>query len=66
LKNRLGEEGTEATAATAAHFFTRGIALKPPPVPTVRADHPFLFAILDRYSDSILFFGRMSDPTKKN
>jgi serpin B len=62
----VNEEGTEAAAASAVVFRMRGRVSKPPPVPTVRADHPFLFAILDRYSDSILFFGRMSDPTKEN
>ena len=60
----VNEEGTEATAATLA-VFLRGMPDRdPPPVPIFRADHPFLFAIRDRYSDSILFFGRMSDPTK--
>ena len=62
----VNEKGTEAAAVTAARFVTRSRERTPPPVPIVRADHPFLFAIVDRYSDSILFFGRMADPTKES
>lgn len=62
----VNEEGTEAAAATAV--MTRsGLALaRNPPVPVFRADHPFLFAILDRRSGAILFLGRLSDPTREN
>jgi serine protease inhibitor len=35
---------------------------KPPPV--FRADHPFLFAIVDAGSAAILFLGRLVDPTR--
>ncbi|MGO9113559.1 MAG: serpin family protein [Thermoguttaceae bacterium] len=28
-----------------------------------RADHPFVFAIVDRREDSILFHGQATDPT---
>jgi len=59
------EEGTEAAAATAAVFERLGSALsppKPPPIPIFRADHPFLFAIRDRKTGTILFLGRMADP----
>ena len=59
------EEGTEAAAATAATMLA-GACLgpsRPPKVPVFRADHPFLFAIRDRKSGSILFLGRVSDPT---
>jgi serpin B len=37
---------------------------RPRPIPLFRADHPFLFAIRDRNSDTILFLGRMMDPTR--
>lgn len=62
------EEGTEAAAATAAAMAPTGarFASKPPPVPTFRADHPFLFAIRDRKSGAILFLGRMADPTQES
>src|SRR5262245_44845145 len=60
----VNEEGTEAAAATAAFFEVLSLsALKPPPLPIFRADHPFLFAILDRKSGAILFLGRVHDPT---
>ncbi|MDH5270991.1 MAG: hypothetical protein OEY32_13810 [Candidatus Krumholzibacteria bacterium] len=62
----VNEEGTEAAAATASTMI-RGSSLrpsKPPPVPIFRADHPFLFAIRDRRNGTILFFGRMADPTR--
>lgn len=59
------EEGTEAAAATAI-VICLGASLgpsRPPRVPVFRADHPFLFAVRDRKSGSILFLGRLSDPT---
>jgi serpin B len=61
------EEGTEAAAATAAVMETRSSvwASKPPPIPIFRADHPFLFAIRDRRSGTILFLGRIADPTRQ-
>lgn len=51
------EEGTEAAAATAVAWRTLSLG------PIFRADHPFLFAIRDRESSAILFFGRVTDPT---
>jgi serpin B len=60
----VNEEGTEATAASFAHVMGSLSERRPLPSPIFRADHPFLFAIRDRYSDSILFLGRMSDPAK--
>ena len=58
------ERGTEAAAATAAVMFL-GASLGPSlprRIPVFRADHPFLFAIRDRKSGSILFLGRLSEP----
>jgi serpin B len=62
------EEGTEAAAATAVPMPLTAAPrpLKPPPVPSFRADHPFLFAIRDRKSGAILFLGRMVDPTRES
>jgi serpin B len=61
------EEGTEAAAATAVAMPPTAALRpsKPPPVPIFRADHPFLFAIRDRKSGTILFLGRMADPTRE-
>jgi len=57
------EEGTEAAAATAAAVATLGISHEPPR-PMFRADHPFIFLIRHNRSGSILFFGRLADPTQ--
>ncbi len=53
----VNEEGTEAAAATGV-----GIALTSLP-PSFVADHPFLFLIRDRVTGSILFMGRVADPS---
>jgi serine protease inhibitor len=60
----VNEEGTEAAAATAVEC-VMGFAGAPPPAPVFRADHPFLFAIGDRQSGTVLFLGRVVDPTQK-
>jgi serpin B len=61
------EEGTEAAAATAVSSMLMMTAQfpKPQPVPIFRADHPFLYAIRDRRSGTILFLGRMADPSRE-
>jgi serpin B len=63
----LQEEGTEAAAATAVAMMPLMAApggYTPPPPPVFRADHPFLFSIVDRRSGSLLFVGRVNDPTR--
>jgi serpin B len=57
----VNEEGSEATAATVVVVKERGEAPLPP---AFRADHPFLFLIRDHTTGSILFLGRLADPTK--
>jgi serpin B len=58
----VNEEGTEAAAATAV-IMTRCSAVRIPPRPKVfTADHPFLFFIRDRNTNTILFSGRVLDP----
>jgi serpin B len=54
----VNEEGTEAAAATAVVMLTKSFS----PEPVFRADHPFLFAILDKQSGSVLFLGRLMNP----
>ncbi len=51
------EEGAEATAATAV------VMTKGPQPAAFLADHPFVFVIRDRLSGSILFMGRVVDPS---
>lgn len=58
----VDEFGTEAAASTAAVFGTRGGAHRV----IFRADHPFVFLIWDKHSGSILFLGRMMNPTVSN
>lgn len=57
----VNEEGTEAAAATALVMVPTS-ALLPPEPKLFRADHPFIFMILDRKTKHILFMGRVSDP----
>jgi len=54
----VNEEGTEAAAATAVAV-DRAVAR----MAEFHADHPFLFLIRDNASGSILFMGRVADPT---
>lgn len=58
----VDEEGTEAAAATGVVM--KLTAVREPP-PTFRADHPFVFLIKDNKTGSILFMGRVADPTKE-
>lgn len=58
----VNEEGTEAAAATAVVMGLRGLTL-PPPI--FRADHPFVFLIRENHTGSILFLGRVVDPTRE-
>ncbi len=59
----VDEEGTEAAAATAISVGATAAMPAGPPIPFV-ADHPFLFAIRHRATGTILFLGRVVDPTK--
>jgi serpin B len=61
---KVDEKGTEAAAATAVVMAKGG---GPPPAPALEfnADHPFLFAIVDKATGLVLFLGRVADPTTK-
>ena len=58
----VNEEGTKAAAATGTVMKSLAL-MRPSPIPIFRADHPFLFLIRDTRSGSILFLGRVVDPT---
>jgi serpin B len=57
----VNEEGSEAAAATVVIMVECGF---PEPLPTFRADHPFLFLIRENRTGSILFIGRVVNPNK--
>lgn len=53
---KVDEEGTEAAAVTSV-----GVGLSSMP-PTMIMDRPFLFAIRDKWSNTILFIGKVVEP----
>ncbi len=53
----VNEEGTEAAAATSVEVEVVSMP------PTVRVDRPFVFAIRERFSGTILFIGKVVDPS---
>lgn len=61
----VNEEGTEAAAATVIGVVASAAVRKPPPPPPVfRADHPFIFFVRDTRAGSLLFLGRLADPSR--
>ncbi|XP_009478515.1 protein Z-dependent protease inhibitor [Pelecanus crispus] len=54
----VDEEGTEATAASGSEI----IAFTVPPV--IKVDRPFLFMIFEETFKTLLFIGRVADPTE--
>ncbi len=62
----VNEKGTEAAAATAVMMVgVTSVRMTVPFTPTFKADRPFLFVIRDKTSGSVLFMGRMMNPTAK-
>ncbi|HBC86849.1 MAG TPA: serpin family protein [Lentisphaeria bacterium] len=57
----VDEEGTEAAAATVV--FAEAISAAPP-AKLFRADHPFIFTIRENSTRTILFMGRVVDPSR--
>jgi serpin B len=55
------EDGVEAAAATGIAGDGDGDGDPPEPI-VVRVDRPFLMAIRDRPTNTLLFFGRVLDP----
>jgi serpin B len=57
----VDEEGTEAAAATAVIIEVSSAQVDEPEV--MRLDHPFLFLIRDNHTGSVLFMGRVVNPS---
>jgi len=57
----VNEEGSEAAAATAVVMMMRSASIPRDPF-EFRADHPFLFYIVDNSTKAILFLGRVTKP----
>lgn len=58
----VGEEGTEAAAATAVAIRALSLVRKPPPDVRLVFDRPFLFAIVEMGSGLPLFLGQFTRP----
>ncbi len=56
----VNETGTEAAAATSIGFTTT--AFNPVPIKNFIADHPFIFAIMDNKTRTVLFLGKILNP----
>lgn len=61
---KVDEKGTEAAAATAVVMGAKGGGAPQKSV-EFRADHPFLFFVVDKPSGLVLFMGRVTDPAGK-
>jgi len=59
----VNEAGTEAAAATGVVMGLKSIAPPQAKPPVFRADHPFIFLIRDIRSGSLLFLGRLGQPS---
>lgn len=58
----VAEKGTEAAAATAVTLTAAAPPGEEQKYKVFRADHPFIFMIINRESGMILFMGRLEDP----
>jgi serpin B len=58
----VNEKGTEAAAASSLRMM---MDIPPAPPPIFRADRPFIFIIRDNKTESILFMGRVVNPSRK-
>ncbi|MDR1487538.1 MAG: serpin family protein [Deltaproteobacteria bacterium] len=57
----VNEEGTEAAAATGGMVRATAMELKPT---IFKADHPFIFLIQEKSTNSLLFIGRLAAPAE--
>ena len=59
----VNEAGTEAAAATGVLLEGYSLQIPPPPPAEIHLDHPFLLLIRDNATGTILFLGRIEDPS---
>lgn len=60
---KVDEEGTEAAAATVVVMAPTSAGGDPTPQIIFKADHPFIFMIRENSTETILFMGRIKDPS---
>lgn len=58
----VNEEGTEAAAVTSVEMVVTSMPVRP----TIRIDRPFVFAIRERFSGTILFAGKIVAPSDEH
>jgi serpin B len=58
----LDEEGVKAVAVTGGALASEAAPVQEPTVPTIYANHPFLFLIQHVPTGLCLFMGRVTDP----
>ncbi len=58
----VAENGTEAAAATAVILTAVSVSETEEQYKVFKADHPFIFMIIDKENGMILFMGRLEDP----
>jgi serpin B len=56
------EKGTKAAAATIVGMYTTAMPIEPQPY-TFNADHPFLYVIREVTTNTIVFMGKVEDPS---
>ena len=61
----VNEEGTEAAAVTAVIMAKRAVSLQQQRFVEFRVDRPFVIALVDDETDSILFLGSIVNPKRK-
>jgi len=58
----VNEEGTEAAAVTSVEMVRTSLPAEPPEIIYFHVDRPFVFAIKEKYTNSIIFIGRVMEP----
>ncbi len=62
----VNEQGTEAAASTAVTMIRKTSTIDQEPIKVFRADRPFIYFIKENQSNTILFLGKVNDPSLTN